>query len=44
MTGRFTIEPTPIKDLTLLTRRRMEDERGFLERMFCARDLAEIGI
>ena len=44
MTGRFTIEPTPIQDLTLLTRRRMEDERGFLERMFCARDLAEIGI
>ena len=44
MTGRFTIEPTPIEGLTLLTRRRMEDERGFLERMFCARDLAEIGI
>ena len=43
MTDRFTQIPTPIKDLVLLERLKLQDDRGFLSRLFCAEDLFAIG-
>ena len=43
MTGRFDIVTTPIDGLVRIDRRRMGDERGWLERMFCAEELAAAG-
>lgn len=43
MTERFTQIPTPIKGLVLLERLKLQDDRGFLSRLFCAKDLTAIG-
>ena len=43
MSGRFTVLETPMADLHLVERRRLGDERGFLTRLFCAEELAELG-
>ena len=43
MSGRFEIAETPLPGLVLLTRRRMGDHRGWLERLFCAEELKEAG-
>ena len=43
MTERFTKISTPIKDLVLLERVKMRDDRGFLSRLFCMEDLAPFG-
>lgn len=40
MSGRFEVRATALPGLAALTRRRMADARGFLERMYCAEDLA----
>jgi dTDP-4-dehydrorhamnose 3,5-epimerase len=42
MSGRFDISETPIGGLWLLQRKPVGDERGWLERMFCVTDLAEV--
>lgn len=42
MTNRFDILPTPLDGLVVLQRKPLSDSRGFLERMFCANDLAQI--
>lgn len=42
MSNRFEIRPTAIAGLHVLERRPIADQRGFLERMFCADDLAAI--
>ena len=42
MSGRFDISETPLRGLWLLQRRPIGDERGWLERMFCVTDLAEV--
>lgn len=43
MAARFNISPTPLDGLILITRKRMGDERGWLERLFCADELREAG-
>ena len=43
MTDRFTVEPAPLAGLIVLKRRRLEDPRGFLTRLFCAEDLEGCG-
>ncbi len=43
MSARFEAEATSIAGLTLLTRRRFGDERGFLSRLFCGEDLSVYG-
>ena len=43
MSRRFTPSETGLDGLRLLTRGRMSDERGFLTRLFCAEELAELG-
>lgn len=43
MAGRFDLSPTPLEGLVLITRKRMGDERGWLERLFCANELKEAG-
>lgn len=42
MIGRFSIEDKPLPDLKLLTRKRLGDQRGYLERMFCRDEMAEL--
>lgn len=37
--SRFTLEQTPIAGLQVIQRKPMGDERGYLERLFCAGDL-----
>ena len=44
MPGRFDFISTPLAGLTVIQRKPMEDERGFLERFFCAEELREAGI
>lgn len=39
MTRRFEITNTPLTEVRLLRRRIITDERGFLERLFCAEEL-----
>jgi dTDP-4-dehydrorhamnose 3,5-epimerase len=41
--ARFTFSPTPINGLLLVERRRLQDERGFFSRFFCAEELAPAG-
>lgn len=41
--GRFSITDTPIAGLKRIARRRMEDERGFLSRLYCGAELADAG-
>lgn len=43
MTNRFDFVATPIDGLVRLDRKRMGDDRGWLERMFCTEDLAPAG-
>jgi dTDP-4-dehydrorhamnose 3,5-epimerase len=42
VSNRFTISRTPLDGLTLLVRKPMGDDRGFLERLFCTSDLSEV--
>jgi dTDP-4-dehydrorhamnose 3,5-epimerase len=42
MTTRFNILPTPLADLRVLQRKPLGDSRGYLERLFCLEELAEI--
>jgi dTDP-4-dehydrorhamnose 3,5-epimerase len=42
VTSRFEIAETPLAGLAVIQRIPIEDDRGWLERMFCAADLAEI--
>lgn len=41
--SRFTISELPLAGLSLITRQRMGDSRGFLSRLFCAEELAAGG-
>ena len=43
MSARFAIKPTPIAGAVVIERQRVGDARGFLERMFCADELAAAG-
>jgi len=43
MNQRFVFTLLPLSGLLLIQRIRMGDARGYLERLFCARDLAEAG-
>lgn len=43
MSTRFQPQPTALAGLTLLTRARFGDERGFLSRLFCAEELPALG-
>jgi dTDP-4-dehydrorhamnose 3,5-epimerase len=36
----FTRHPTPIADLFVIERKRLQDERGFFTRLFCAEELS----
>ena len=40
---RFTADPTMLAGLMRIERRRIEDERGFFSRVFCAEQLADAG-
>ena len=40
--SRFTLTATPLRGLTLLERRPIGDQRGYLERLFCRDELAEV--
>jgi dTDP-4-dehydrorhamnose 3,5-epimerase len=42
VSGRFAIEAAGLAGLTILERQPIGDDRGWLERMFCVTDLAEI--
>jgi dTDP-4-dehydrorhamnose 3,5-epimerase len=39
----FVLEELPLSDLFLIQRKRLDDTRGYLERLFCAREFAEVG-
>lgn len=43
MSARFDLSLTPLDGLFLITRKRMGDERGWLERLFCGDELREAG-
>jgi dTDP-4-dehydrorhamnose 3,5-epimerase len=43
MSGRFTVEDTPISGVKVIHRKRLGDSRGFLERVFCAEELGAAG-
>lgn len=43
MTLRFKLIPTPLAGLTLIQRKPIGDERGYLERMFCAEEMKVLG-
>lgn len=43
MTGRFEMVHTPIDNLVRIDRKRMGDDRGWFERMFCSEELAVAG-
>lgn len=38
---RFTFEPLPLEGAWRIIRKKLGDERGFLERMFCGQEMAE---
>lgn len=42
MSGRFDIVPTPLAGLQLVRRLPIHDERGWLERMYCADEFAAV--
>ena len=42
MSGRFDVTATTLPGVSLIARRPVVDERGWLERMFCTTDLAEV--
>lgn len=39
MTGRFIVHDTPLQALKLIERKLIEDNRGYLERLYCANEL-----
>ena len=41
--SRFTLRDTLLPGLTVIIRKPIGDERGFLERLFCAHELARVG-
>jgi dTDP-4-dehydrorhamnose 3,5-epimerase len=41
--SRFEVQETPLAGLRVVRRQRVEDERGFLSRLFCAQELAAAG-
>ena len=41
--NRFTVSSLPLDGLKLLRRQRLNDSRGYLERLFCAEELAVAG-
>lgn len=41
--SRFTVTDLPLAGLKLVERQRLDDERGFLSRLFCAEELAAAG-
>jgi len=41
--NRFSISKTSVEDLKVIQRYPIQDERGFLERMFCAQELENVG-
>src|SRR3989338_3999634 len=43
MSARFDIQQTPLDGVVSLRRKRMGDERGWLERLFCADELRDAG-
>ncbi|MDO9264988.1 MAG: dTDP-4-dehydrorhamnose 3,5-epimerase family protein [Desulfosalsimonadaceae bacterium] len=43
MNERFVLTQLPLSGLILIRRKRMGDTRGYLERLFCVRELAEAG-
>ena len=43
MSNRFNFIPTPLNGLYRVERKLIEDQRGFLSRLFCADDFKEIG-
>ena len=44
MNARFTFQPTPLAGLTMVERKPISDDRGFLERLFCADEFATEGL
>jgi dTDP-4-dehydrorhamnose 3,5-epimerase len=42
MSGRFDIQSTPLSGLNVVTRKPLGDDRGYLERMFCADELRDV--
>ena len=44
MTVRFRFKTTPIDGLVVAERLPISDQRGFLERLFCAEEFSEIGL
>ena len=44
MSRHFHLQPLPLAGLVLIQRLPISDERGFLERLFCADTFAEIGL
>ena len=43
LSGRFEVQSTPLAGLEVYVRKPIGDERGWLERVFCAQDLADWG-
>ena len=43
MSQRFTFTKLPLSGLILIQRKRIADGRGYLERLFCAQELLEMG-
>ncbi|MDX5367281.1 MAG: dTDP-4-dehydrorhamnose 3,5-epimerase family protein [Alphaproteobacteria bacterium] len=43
MTARFDVAPTPLAGLVRLVRKRMGDQRGWLERLYCGEELKDAG-
>jgi len=41
--SKFKLTPTPLPDLILIERQRVQDHRGFFSRFFCAEELAQAG-
>lgn len=41
--SRFTIRDTPIDDLKIVERQQLDDNRGFLARLFCVEELSAAG-
>lgn len=44
MTTRFVVSPTPLAGVMVVQRKPIFDERGYLERLFCADELAAEGV
>lgn len=43
MSARFTASATPLHGLSVISRKTLSDDRGFLSRLFCEEDLAAFG-